>query len=232
MNVQGLQKLTLLDYPEKVACTVFTSGCNFRCPFCHNAPLVIGTEEVETYSEEYIFSFLKKRQRILDGVCVSGGEPLLQNDIERFLGKVKELGFAVKIDTNGSFPQTLKKLVRSGLVDYVAMDIKNSPKQYCRTAGIDESWAYMEQIQESVAFLLEHPVVYEFRTTVIQGYHTREAFKEIGQWIQGAERYFLQSFFDSGELIGEGINGCEKAEMQVFAEIVRPYVQKVELRGV
>ena len=232
MNIQGLQKLTLLDYPGKVACTIFTSGCNFRCPFCHNAPLVLGTGQTEKYSEKEIFTFLKKRQGILDGVCASGGEPLLQNDIERFLEQVKELGFLVKLDTNGSFPKKLKSLVQNGLADYVAMDIKNSKRQYCKTAGIEESRELMERIQESVAFLLGHPVAYEFRTTVIQEYHTRESFEEIGRWIRGAEKYFLQSFVDSGELIGDEINGCEKAEMQAFAEVIRPYVSNVELRGV
>lgn len=157
---------------------------------------------------------------------------MLQNDIERFLEQVKELGFLVKLDTNGSFPKKLKSLVQNGLADYVAMDIKNSKRQYCKTAGIEESRELMERIQESVAFLLGHPVAYEFRTTVIQEYHTRESFEEIGRWIRGAEKYFLQSFVDSGELIGDEINGCEKAEMQAFAEVIRPYVSNVELRGV
>lgn len=232
MKIQGLQKLTLLDYPERVACTIFTAGCNFRCPFCHNASLVLEEKQQAVYREEEIFSFLKKRLGILDGVCVSGGEPLLQADIDIFLEKVKKLGFLVKLDTNGSFPKKLKELVKSGLVDYVAMDIKNSPKLYCRTAGIAEDEAVMENIQESVTFLLEAPVDYEFRTTVVRGYHTKESFEKIGLWIKGAKKYFLQSFVDSGELIDQASKGFEKAEMEAFAEAVRPYIPSVELRGV
>ncbi len=232
MKIQGLQKLTLLDYPEKVACTIFTAGCNFRCPFCHNASLVLGTEPGSTYSENDIFSFLKKRQGILDGVCVSGGEPLLQEDIAMFLEKIKKLGFLVKLDTNGSFPKKLKELVKSGLVDYVAMDIKNSPKLYCRTAGIDEQEIIIKRIRESTEFLLESPVGYEFRTTVVKGYHTKECFEQIGLWIHGAEKYFLQLFVNSGELIDEVSTGYEKAEMEAFAEVVRPYIPNVELRGI
>lgn len=232
MKIQGLQKVTLLDYPEKVACTIFTTGCNFRCPFCHNASLVLGTESGSMYSEEDIFSFLKKRQGILDGVCVSGGEPLLQEDIALFLEKIKKLGFLVKLDTNGSFPKKLKELVRSGLVDYVAMDIKNSPKLYCLTAGIEEQEIVMNPIRESAEFLLECPVSYEFRTTVVKGYHTKETFEQIGIWIRGAEKYFLQSFVNSGELIDKASTGYEKAEMEAFAEAVRPYIPNVELRGV
>lgn len=232
MKIQGLQKLTLLDYPEKVACTIFTAGCNFRCPFCHNASLVLGTGQESMYSEDDIFSFLKKRQGILDGICVSGGEPLLQADIDLFLEKVKALGFLVKLDTNGSFPKKLKELVKKELVDYVAMDIKNSPKQYCRTAGIAEHETIVEQVRESTAFLLEHPVEYEFRTTVVQGYHTRKSFEEIGRWIQGAEKYFLQAFVDSGELVDPRSTGFEKAEIEAFAGVVKQYVPNVQIRGI
>lgn len=232
MKIQGLQKLTLLDYPEKVACTIFTAGCNFRCPFCHNASLVLEEKQQAVYREEEIFSFLKKRQGILDGVCVSGGEPLLQADIDIFLEKVKKLGFLVKLDTNGSFPKKLKELVKNGLVDYVAMDIKNSRELYCRTAGIADQETIMERIQESASFLLKSPVDYEFRTTVVQGYHTRETFEEIGCWIRGAEKYFLQAFVDSGELVDPRSTGFEKAEIEAFAGVVKQYVPNVQIRGV
>lgn len=232
MKIQGLQKLTLLDYPEKVACTIFTAGCNFRCPFCHNASLVLGTGQGSMYSEDDIFAFLNKRQGILDGVCISGGEPLLQADIELFLEKVKALGFSVKLDTNGSFPKKLKELVKKELVDYVAMDIKNSPEQYCRTAGIAEQETVVERVRESAAFLLEHPVAYEFRTTVVQGYHTRKSFEEIGHWIQGAEKYFLQAFADSGELIDQNTAGLEKTEMEELAEVVKQKIPNVQIRGI
>ena len=192
MRIQGLQKLTLLDYPEKVACTVFTAGCNFRCPFCHNASLVVDIPKESEITEEAFFSFLKKRQGVLDGVCVTGGEPLLQTGIEDFIRKIKELGYAVKLDTNGSFPEKLKYLVEEKLIDYVAMDIKNSLDAYEVTAGTDGH--FLRAIEESVAFLKEGHVPYEFRTTVTKDFHMRENFEKIGQWIQGAEKYFLQKY--------------------------------------
>lgn len=230
MKIQGLQKTTLLDYPEKVACTVFTAGCNFRCPFCHNASLVVDIPKEAAISEEEFFSFLKKRQGILDGVCVSGGEPLLQPDIEDFIRKIKELGYAVKLDTNGSFPNKLKTLVEKGFVDYVAMDIKNSPEDYAATAGI--SVPDIEAIRESVAYLKEGHVPYEFRTTVVKNYHTKENFEKIGMWIRGAEKYFLQNFVDSGDLICSKITGCDEEEMKEFLLTVRPYIPCVSLRGI
>ena len=230
MRIQGLQKLTLLDFPEKVACTVFFAGCNFRCPFCHNASLVVDIPSRADVTEEEFFSFLKKRQGILDGVCVTGGEPLLQPNIEKFIRKIKELGYAVKLDTNGSFPEKLKTLVESGLVDYVAMDIKNYPKEYGVTAGVPK--LDVSSIIESVSYLKEGHVPFEFRTTVVKGYHTKENFEKIGQWLQGTERYFLQNFVDSGDLIGKEAKGCSGEEMKEFLDVVRKYVPKAELRGI
>lgn len=229
MRIQGLQKLTLLDFPEKVACTVFTAGCNFRCPFCHNASLVVEIPPVGDISEEEFFSFLKKRQGILDGVCVTGGEPLLQPGIEEFIGKIKELGYAVKLDTNGSFPEKLKALVENGLVDYVAMDIKNCLEDYGVTAGVPDFDVSI--IKESVEYLKEGHVPFEFRTTVVKGYHNKDNFEKIGQWIQGTERYFLQNFVDSGDLIGKDTQGCTKEEMKEFLQVVQKYVPEAELRG-
>ena len=136
MEIHGIQKMTLLDYPEKVACTIFTARCNFRCPFCHNASLVTHVDAAAAISEEEVFSFLAKRQGILDGVCITGGEPLLQPDIEEFIRKVKELGYQVKLDTNGSFPDRLEHLIDEGLVDYVAMDLKNCRERYGETVGL------------------------------------------------------------------------------------------------
>ena len=230
MRIQGLQKTTLLDYPEKVACTVFTAGCNFRCPFCHNASLVVDIPSEAEITEEAFFSFLKKRQGILDGVCVTGGEPLLQSGIEDFIRKIKELGYCVKLDTNGSFPEKLKYLVKEKLVDYVAMDIKNSLDAYGVTTGTDGH--FMKAIEESVAFLKEGHVPYEFRTTVTKDFHSREHFEKIGQWIEGAEKYFLQSFVDSGDLIDAKICGCDVEEMKEFLNIVKTYVPNVRLRGI
>lgn len=230
MRIQGLQKLTLLDFPEKTACTVFTAGCNFRCPFCHNASLVVHIPKEVEMTEEKFFAFLKKRVGILDGVCVSGGEPLLQPDIENFIRRIKELGYAVKLDTNGSFPDKLIYLVESGLVDYVAMDIKNSPETYALTCGVDA--LDMPSIEKSVSYLKEGHVPYEFRTTVVKNYHFKENFELIGQWLQGTEKYFLQNFVDSGDLIGKRVTGCSEEEMKEYLQVVQKYIPGAKLRGI
>lgn len=230
MNIQGLQKLTLLDYPEKVACTIFTAGCNFRCPFCHNASLVTHVDPHNEIKKEEVLGFLRKRQGILDGVCISGGEPLLQPDIEEFLVEVKNIGYAVKLDTNGSNAVLLQRLVEQGLVDYVAMDIKNAPGKYGETIGIKEY--HLENILQSVDFLLSGSVTYEFRTTVVRELHKREDFAAIGRWIRGAERYYLQGFVDSGDLIQPGLRGYTKDIMEQALEIVKRNVPNAELRGV
>lgn len=230
MKIQGLQKLTLLDFPERIACTVFTAGCNFRCPFCHNASLVVDIPAVGDVTEEEFFSFLRKRQGILEGVCVTGGEPLLQPDIEEFIGKIKDLGYAVKLDTNGSFPQKLRTLVEKGLVDYVAMDIKNCQEDYSITAGVPHF--DVSPIKESVAYLKDGHVPFEFRTTVVQGYHKKENFERIGEWLRGTEKYFLQNFVDSGDLIGKETKGCTEEEMREFLKVVQKYIPSAELRGI
>ena len=202
MEFGGLQKLTVLDYPEHVACILFTKGCNFRCPFCHNAVLVENKTE-ENYSQEEILSFLNKRKGVLDGVNITGGEPLLHKDIGDFLKKVKELGYDVKIDTNGSYPERLKKLVDDGLVDYVAMDIKNIPEKYAITAGVEVP---LEKIEESIDFLMSGAVDYEFRTTVTKEFHTPQDIEKIARRISGAKRYFIQNFIDSGNILGVGLS--------------------------
>ena len=230
MRIQGLQKLTLLDFPEKMACTVFTAGCNFRCPFCHNASLVVDIPKEAEMSEEEFFTFLGKRQGVLDGVCISGGEPLLQPDIEHFMRRIKELGFLIKLDTNGSFPDKLKNLVEKGLVDYVAMDIKNSKETYALTVGVET--LDIGAIEKSVAYLKEGHVPYEFRTTVVKHYHSKETFEQIGQWLEGTEKYFLQNFVDSGDLIGKKTRGCSEEEMKEFLAIVQKYVPDAKLRGI
>lgn len=229
MLIEGLRKLTLLDYPGRVACTVFTYGCNFRCPFCHNASLVTGEYE-QTVSEEEIDGFLKKRRGILDGVCITGGEPLLQPDIDVFIRKVRSLGYLVKLDTNGSRPEMLKKLVGEGIVDYVAMDIKSSPVGYGRATGVED--IDLAPIRESVDFLLSGAVDYEFRTTAVDPIHTPDDFAEIGKWIKGAKHYFIQQFVDSGDLVADGSRAFSADMMKELLSRVLPYVPSAELRGV
>lgn len=227
MTINGLMKLTLLDFPGKTACTVFFGGCNFRCPFCHNATLVRG--EGENISEEEFFSFLKKREGLIDGVAITGGEPLMREEIIDFAKKVKEMGFLVKLDTNGSYPDRLREMIDTGLVDYVAMDIKASEKGYERVAGAPVP---MDNIKKSIAILKENKVPFEFRTTVAKGAVLPEDMEEIGLLIEGAEHYYLQGFVDSGDILGEGVGAYSKEEMTAFLETVRKYVPKAELRGI
>ena len=225
--IAGLQKLTLLDYPGRTACTLFTGGCNFRCPYCQNSHLVLAPEEVEPYSWDEIIDFLNHRKGLLDGVCITGGEPLLHPQIDSLIQTIHSM---VKLDTNGSYPDHLKELVRSGCVDYVAMDIKNSPLHYGNTIGIPEY--DLAAVQESVRYLLSAPVEYEFRTTVVREFHQAADFVAISLWIKGARRYFLQAFVDSGDLIEQGLHGYDRAEMENFASLIRPLVPSVHIRGI
>ena len=230
MNIQGLQKLTLLDFPGKMACTIFTAGCDLRCPFCHNRSLVINPPAESEFSEDEIFSFLKKRKGILEGVAITGGEPLMQADIEDYIIKIRELGYSVKLDTNGTFPARLKSLVEKGLVDYVAMDVKSSESGYPSCVGI--GGFKTDKINESIEFLKSDKVDYEFRTTVAKGLHSKEDSEQLGKWIQGAKRHFLQAFTDSGDLIGFGLEPFSKAEMLEMCEIMKKYVSSCEVRGI
>ena len=229
MVIKGLQKLTLLDYPSHLACTIFTGGCNFRCPFCHNASLVLGHGE-EEYTEDEIFEFLKKRQGTLEGVAITGGEPLIQSDIVDFIKKIKDMGFKVKLDTNGSFPEKLKELVSLGLVDYVAVDIKNSLNKYAQTVG---RLGYdPERVCESIKFLMDSDVDHEFRTTVVSELHSPEDIGDIGKLISGAKHWYLQNFVDSGDLICAEMHGLTMEQMNQYIEIARKYVPNAEIRGV
>ena len=212
MKIHGLQKLTLLDYPGHVACTVFTGGCNLRCPFCHNASLVTHIDEAAVMPEEEFFGFLKKRQGILDGVCITGGEPLMNADIEDFIKKIRALGFAVKLDTNGTFFETLSRIVENKLVDYIAMDIKNTVEKYPITTGV--SAKVTENIKKSVELLKNSDIPFEFRTTIVAEFHTVNDIEKITEWIGGNDvNYFLQNFVDSGDLIGKDLHGCLQAEI-------------------
>jgi pyruvate formate lyase activating enzyme len=230
MLIKGLQKLTLLDFPEKMACTLFTFGCNFRCPFCHNASLVLADRaDGAIIEEEDFFKFLRSRRGILEGVCISGGEPTLQPDLPAFIRKVKELGFAVKLDTNGYRPAVLRALIDEGLLDYVAMDIKNSLSRYPETVGI--SRFDTAPIEESADFLMEGRVPFEFRTTLVRGLHTIESIREMGARLAGGERFFLQTFEDSGDLIGEGLDAFTPTETAEILDALRIYVPNAQIRG-
>lgn len=230
MKISGFQKMTLLDYPGKVACTLFTAGCNFRCPFCHNASLVTHIDDSVVYDEQEVLSYLEKRFGLLDGVCITGGEPLLQNDIADFLKKVKQIGYSVKLDTNGSFPDRLQHLVEEKLVDYVAMDIKNSIEKYPQTVGIKNF--DISPILKSVEFLLKGKVDFEFRTTIVKEFHTTQDIVDATEWIKGAPRYFLQSFVDSGDLICEGLSAVNKEELYKMQQNAQENVVNTEIRGV
>ncbi len=229
MRLGGLQKLTLLDYPGRVACTVFTVGCDFRCPFCHNSSLVV-SPAVPELSQDDFFAFLKKRQGLLDGVAITGGEPLLHPDMAAFLEKIRMLGFAVKLDTNGAFPDRLQEILEAGLADYVAMDIKNCREKYERTAGAAQ---VLPQVERSAALLLEGTVPFEFRTTLVEELHEPADFAAIGQWISGAERYFIQGFVDSGDILAGGncFHAASPEKAKACLEAVRPFVPAAQLRG-
>ncbi len=230
MRLGGIQKLTLLDYPGTVACTVFTLGCNMRCPFCHNALLVTKTEEADVYPEEDFFAFLGKRRGILDGVCVTGGEPLLQSDAGEFIAKIKAMGFKVKLDTNGSFPDRLEEILKSGNVDYVAMDIKNSPEKYAETVGIPGF--DVSKIQRSIEIIKASGVEYEFRTTVVSPLHDAESIAGAAEMVKGSPRYFLQNFVDSGNLInGEGMSGLTEEELNKALAKAKDFNPQAEIRG-
>ena len=229
MDIQGLQKMTLLDWPGKVACTVFLGGCDFRCPFCHNAELLEGDLPAALTQGE-LLDFLRRRRGLLDGVCVTGGEPLLRADLAGLLEEVKALGYPVKVDTNGSHPARMVELWERGLVDYVAMDVKNSPDRYPETAGVPD--LDLGPIRESIAWLLEGHVDYEFRTTAVRQFHDGDSFRAIGGWIRGAARYYIQNFTDRDTVAFAGLSGFDKEELGGFAELVAPYVEHVELRGV
>lgn len=230
MRIDGLQKMTLLDFPGKVACTVFTGGCNFRCPFCHNALLVTELPENPDYKIDEILSFLKKRAGLLDGVAITGGEPLMNPDIADFIKEVRDLGYAVKLDTNGSYPERLKSIVGEGLVDYVAMDIKNCKEKYAETIGL-KSYD-LSKIEESVDFLKSGTVDYEFRTTVVNEFHTVDDILKAAEWIKGAKRYFLQNFVDSGNLIDGSVTGVSKQTMLEMQKAAANFVPQTEIRGI
>jgi len=255
MKIHGLNKLTLLDYPGHMACLIFTGACNYRCPFCHNASLVLNPGSQPAISEDEIFSFLESRKGILEGVCISGGEPTLQADLPEFIRKIRAMGFHVKLDTNGSRPGVLKALLDEGLLDYVSMDIKNAPKKYLTTIGIPEesqesdlsansSYAdknalcfdnlITDSVRQSADLLMQSSIPYEFRTTVVKELHSEEDLLTIGKWLSGARAYYLQSFRDSETLVGASLgqfHAYEPEQMRAFRDMLKPYFEIIELRG-
>ena len=232
--ISGLQKMTLLDFPGKVACTVFLQGCNYRCPFCHNSELLGGCGE-EFMSEEEFLAFLKKRVGLLDGVAVSGGEPTLYKGLPDFLEKIKALGYAVKLDTNGSRPAVLKELVEKGLVDYVAMDVKNGPQYYGQTVGLANF--DLAATEESLRYLIEGNVDYELRTTLVEPLHTEESIEQMGRWLASLvpgkkpRQLFLQRFVDRDTVLFSGLCAPEEDRVSQYLKVLTPYVEKIALRG-
>lgn len=230
MKIHGFNKTTLLDYPGHLAATVFTGGCNFCCPFCHNGPLVLHSREQPVISEDEVLAVLEKRKNILEGVCITGGEPTLQPDLPEFIGKIKALGIKVKLDTNGTRPEVLKSCLEKGLLDYVAMDIKNTPEKYTLSTGIVQP--ELDNIRESADILMKSGIEYEFRTTVVKEHHTASDMEAIGRWLTGAKRYFLQNYQDSDGVIEPGLHAHEPEELKRFQRILEKTISQVELRGI
>ena len=244
MLICGFNKTTLLDYPEHVAATVFLGGCNFRCPFCQNKNLLLNPADFAVFTEQEIFDHLKKRSSMLTGVCISGGEPTIYKELPDFIRQIKELGFLVKLDTNGTNPQILRRLYDEKLIDYVAMDIKTGLSGYHRAAGLSATensiftssgQNFIENVKESVRFLMHETdssrFTYEFRTTVVKELHDESAFREIGNWLSGAKRYYLQCYKDSENVLCPGYHAYKKGEMEAFANLLRPLIPSVALRG-
>lgn len=228
MKLYGLQKLTLLDFPGRVACTVFLGGCDFRCPFCHNYELATGAAPA-VMDEEAFFTFLGRRRGMLDGVAITGGEPCLHRDLPDLMRRIRDMGFLVKLDTNGAHPDMLKRILDEGLVDYVAMDIKNSPGKYAATAGVEG--LDLAPMRESVQLLMESGTDYEFRTTCVAQFHETADFDAIGSWIRGARRYFLQVFADRDTVPFGNLSAPSREDMLTWAEVARKYVPDTNIRG-
>ena len=229
MKIHGLQKMTLLDYPGRVACTVFFGGCDMRCPFCHNAELLDGSAP-PVMDDKELLRFLEMRKGLLDGVAFTGGEPLLRDDLPGLASRIRELGYPIKLDTNGTHPERLERMIRDDLVQYVAMDIKNCPERYAETAGLDE--IDLGPVKASAAMLMEDLTDYEFRTTAVSELHDDRSFEQIGKWIRGAKRYYLQRFTDRDTVPFQGLHAPETEQMKHWAQVVRPYIPSVELRGI
>lgn len=229
MIICGYEKFSMVDYDDKIACTIFTGGCNFRCPFCHNGALVIGDVAAQRIDEEEVIDYLIKRRGMVDAVCVSGGEPTLQPDLGDFLRKVRDLGYLTKLDTNGLRPDVVKNLIDNGLLDYIAMDIKNSPEKYHITTGVKD--VDMEKIRQSVDIIMSSGIDYEFRTTMMDELHTAEDMRAIASWIEGAKRYYLQKYKDNEGCIEHGYNPVDLKTAKQYLALFEGKVSKLGLRG-
>jgi pyruvate formate lyase activating enzyme len=229
MNIYGLAKTTLLDYPGHMAATIFIGGCNFLCPFCHNRSLVF-LDTISPLDQEDVISFLKKRQHLLEGVCITGGEPTLYKELPNFIEEIKNLGYKVKLDTNGTNPFMLKELLEENIIDYIAMDIKSNPDNYPTLIG--NKSVDLDKIKDSIQIIMGSSIDYEFRTTLVKELHTEKDILEIGKWIQGAKSYYLQNFKPSNDQIQPGFSSHSKETLEHFVDILRPYVTHIALRGI
>ena len=242
MRILGLNKTTLLDYPERVACTIFLGGCNFRCPFCHNKDIVLASDSIGEYSQDEIFAFLKKRRGVLTGVCITGGEPTIHNDLPDFIAAIKQLGYKVKLDTNGSNPTMLSSLITNKLIDYCAMDIKNSPDKYDTSVSFSTSPLPSEfdltKIKQSVEILLSQPCTgensffYEFRTTLVKELHEETDIHAICQWLTGANAYYLQSYVESDGVFLKDFHTHDEDTLARFELLCQTYIPNTHLRGI
>jgi pyruvate formate lyase activating enzyme len=230
MKICGLTKTTLLDYPQHLAATLFTPGCNFRCPFCHNSSLLEPTSQPPLLSDDFLMDFLHSRKDLLEGVCITGGEPTLQEDLPAFCELLHSMGYLVKLDTNGYRPEVLRMLLREKLVDTIAMDIKSSPRGYAISCGLPD--CLLEPIEESIQLLITQAPDYEFRTTIVRELHDEITISEIGAWIRGAKIYYLQAFRDAQSVLLPGFHACSKQEMEHFRDILSADMSDVQIRGI
>lgn len=230
MHIHGFNKTTLLDYPQHLASTIFIGGCNFRCPFCHNASLVTNVSSQPTIAKEDVMQTLKDRKNFLEGVCITGGEPTIYPELPNFIKEIKALGLKVKLDTNGTNPNMIKYLVDKKLIDYIAMDLKNSKQKYYFSAGVPS--LKLDDILKTVDYLMADPIEYEFRTTIVKEHHTAADIISMGEWIKGAKLYFLQSYKDSGDVIQTGLSPHNNETLHEFIGLLKPYVPSAKLRGI
>ena len=227
MEFVGIDKFSLLDYEDKVSCVLFCKPCNFRCPFCHNGTTVLEADTFIPFAD--ILDYLKSRKGLIDAVVVSGGEPTLMPDLKEKITQLKELGFLVKLDTNGTNPNIIKDLYESKLIDYVAMDIKNSEEKYPLTTGTKN--VDMEKIKQSISYLNSSGIDYEFRTTLIDEFHTMEDIQNMVKLIKGAKKMYLQKFVERESCIQKGLHEVDIVKAKEFQKELSKFIQNVYLRG-